>query len=380
MKNQKIILIISSIFLVGNIFCQNVGINKTNPSTALDVSGTTTIVRSSSSANPQLDLKDLGDGYSRLKFTRDTSISSNYWILSGRTFEGNDASSRFNLYYKGDNGGSDLISVKGDGKVGLGVVPSDRFHVSSGSGENALRVQIGGSTKMRIFENGSVSIGSNNENVSPGDVYIHTNLGIGISQPTQKLDVNGNINFSGNLYKNNVLYNPATSLNELSDAKTGGNSVFVGANAGISDDNSSNKNVALGDYALHDNTSGYENVAIGMSTSYNNNGNNNVVVGYQADYYNQSGWNNTIIGHKAGGGTANHTKTGNVFIGALAGYYETGSNKLYIHNNNTTIPLIWGDFTSGLEKIKINGEFEVQNTKTAKIHKLQVPIQTKLLS
>lgn len=223
MLKLKFILVTGFFLLTGSIFSQNVGVNKTNPSTALDVNGTTTVERASSSTNPQLDLKDLGDGYSRLKFSRDTSISNNYWILAGRTFEGNDASSRFNLFYKGDNGSGDLISATGEGKVGLGVVPSDRLHISATSAENALRVQVGGLTKMRIFANGGMAIGSNNGNVTPDGLFVLGNTGLGVSNAAEKLEVNGNVNITGGIMANGV----AGSNAQLLGANSNGNLAWV---------------------------------------------------------------------------------------------------------------------------------------------------------
>ena len=51
------------------------------------------------------------------------------------------------------------------------------------------------------------------------------------------------------------------------------------------------------------------------------------------------------------------TGSGNVMIGYKAGYYEIGSNKLYIDNSNTTTPLIYGDFAN--DSVKINGQMEI---------------------
>ena len=56
-----------------------------------------------------------------------------------------------------------------------------------------------------------------------------------------------------------------------------------------------------------------------------------------------------------------------MFLGYIAGYYETGSNKLYIANNATT-PLIYGDFSSGkvgigttapLAKLDVAGDIKI---------------------
>jgi hypothetical protein len=49
------------------------------------------------------------------------------------------------------------------------------------------------------------------------------------------------------------------------------------------------------------------------------------------------------------------TGNGNIFIGYNAGSYETGSNKLYIANSNTSKPLIYGDFGAAFPFVVING-------------------------
>ena len=183
-----------------------------------------------------------------------------------------------------------------------------------------------------------------------------------------------------------------------------GKSVFIGEDAGLNDDLSDNKNVfignlagksntsgdyntAVGNIALYNNTSGIANTAIGQASLYNNTtgesntasgfdalalntdgdentafgraslysnstGNYNTGIGVGANTYNTTGSNNTIIGYQAGAGTVAHSKSGNVFLGYQAGYNETGSNKLYIDNSNTTTPLIYGDFSTN--KVTIN--------------------------
>ena len=366
-----------------------IGLNVLTPNRDIDAAGSMRIFHKSTSSNsPQLDLQEDGgvNSFNRLKFSN--PASSGFWLIATRATDTvSNTEGRFNIFHP--TLGNALV-IRDNNSMGLGVTPAAFLHLNAPLGQDLFRIQQNGSTKLRIFENGSISIGTNNTGVSPNDVYFHHNVGIGQSVPSERLDVNGNIKTNGFIMPSGAnngyvltsdangnaswtMPNSANSINDLQDAKTGGNSLFLGTSAGLNDDGTSNSNIGIGDYALHDNLTGYQNVAIGQSASYNNNGNRNVVVGYQADYYNQSGWNNTILGYNAGGGTANHTKNGNIFIGALAGFYETGNDKLYIHNNNTTVPLIWGDFTSGSEQIKINGDFEVKNTETAKIYNLQLP-------
>ncbi len=75
-------------------------------------------------------------------------------------------------------------------------------------------------------------------------------------------------------------------------------------------------------------------------------GNNCIGVGYQA-LYESNGSQVTAVGNRAGL-KSNH---GGVFLGYRAGETETGSNKLYIHNNESDIPLIYGDFVTKVVKL-----------------------------
>jgi len=68
-----------------------------------------------------------------------------------------------------------------------------------------------------------------------------------------------------------------------------------------------------------------------------------------------------VVGYQAG--TTSVTGWGNVFLGYQAGYYETGSDTLYIANSNTTTPLIYGHFGNGT--VTINGDLTVTGSLTS---------------
>jgi len=58
-------------------------------------------------------------------------------------------------------------------EVGIGTAgPSDKLHVKSDIGQNALRVQVGSSTKLRVLSNGGTSIGSNNTSPPQNGLYV----------------------------------------------------------------------------------------------------------------------------------------------------------------------------------------------------------------
>ncbi len=152
-------------------------------------------------------------------------------------------------------------------------------------------------------------------------------------------------------------------IDGLSDAKADARSVFLGNHSGDNDDGS-NFNTAVGISSLQSNTSGNNNVSVGFGASVNTTsgssntsigyyssrlnteGEKNTAIGAYANYTNQTGSNNTIIGFQAGRGINAHSKSGNVFLGYMAGYNETGDNKLYIENSDTSNPLIYGDFSN----------------------------------
>lgn len=139
---------------------------------------------------------------------------------------------------------------------------------------------------------------------------------------------------------------------------SGNHNFFVGENAGRFNDLGS-FNQFEGYQAGMSNTSGGHNYFGGYQAGYNNTiGNYNHFNGLYAGYNNTSGGGNTFIGYKAGFG--NVTGFNNVMIGYQAGVYETGSNRLYIANSNTTTPLLYGEFDHNMARV--NGTLEVQKT------------------
>ncbi len=206
------------------------------------------------------------------------------------------------------------------------------------------------------------------------------------------IKINGDLEVTGSFV--------GIGIDDLSDGKTGGTSVFLGLSAGINDDGTAN-NTAVGFYALSSNTSSVSNAAFGYSalnrstggfntacgcesSRYNTTGTYNTSVGTKALFYNTTGWANTglgsnanyyneegsyntIVGYDAGMGTAKHNKSGNIFLGYQAGYNETGDNKLYIENSNSATPLIYGDFNSDI--LVVNGKLGVGViSPTSKLH------------
>lgn len=154
-----------------------------------------------------------------------------------------------------------------------------------------------------------------------------------------------------------------------------GRSVFVGEEAGESDDELNRYNTGIGYFSLNQNISGVSNVAVGASTlRHNVGGYDNVAMGRNASLYNTTGYFNVAIGHSAllnnltgerntvlgtlaGLGSTGSSFSGNVLLGYQAGRYVTESERLYIDNTPTSTPLIYGEFDNDL--VRLNGNAEV---------------------
>jgi hypothetical protein len=150
---------------------------------------------------------------------------------------------------------------------------------------------------------------------------------------------------------NNSFLGANSGYNNIS----GNYNTFIGKQAGYSND-TGYYNTFMGYLAGYSNTFGYYNTCIGgYAGRYTTYGNNNTIIGMEAGYNNISGMDNVYIGCNAG--NQNLYGLGNVCLGYKAGYYETGSNKLYIANSDTSSPLIYGQFDNAV--VTINGKLGV---------------------
>ncbi|RFS17579.1 tail fiber domain-containing protein [Emticicia sp. C21] len=159
-------------------------------------------------------------------------------------------------------------------------------------------------------------------------------VGIGVTNPSEMLEVDGNARINGRI-----------------DIRNTGLGVFIGEGAGKSDDLTSKYNTFVGFNSGSKTISGADNLAIGAGALENNiTGNFNTALGRLALNTSASGTHNTALGAYAGG---NSSGSFNVFLGYGAGENENTNDKLYIHNSNTTTPLIYGDFLN--RNMGVNG-------------------------
>ena len=196
--------------------------------------------------------------------------------------------------------------------------------------------------------------------------FIHTygtnNLFIGKLAGNFTTTGSNNTGFGSSALNKNTTggYNTAVGNTALPNNTTGTGNTSIG-HASLLNNTTGESNTAGGFDALAFNTDGDENTAFGRASLYSNTtGNHNIGIGFGANALNNTGSNNTIIGYQAGSGIVAHSKSGNVFVGYQAGFNETGDNKLYIENSNSTTPLVYGDF--GTDRLRVNGTLEVLST------------------
>jgi hypothetical protein len=180
-------------------------------------------------------------------------------------------------------------------------------------------------------------------------------VGIGIANPSQRLDVNGNINtLKGyGLYMENhrVLFVDSAKFNTFIGNRTGIKNTVGTANtatgyyalnsnisgifnaafgyAALQSNIDGSYNTATGPYALSLNTSGYSNTANGGYALYiNSKGYSNTATGYEALYNNTEGSSNTAVGSVAL--AYNTAGYGNTAVGSAALYQANASENTAI--------------------------------------------------
>jgi trimeric autotransporter adhesin len=91
----------------------NTGLGTENPATKLHVLFNSTVL------SPHLLLDENENDYARLMF-KNTGSPTKSWSLAGLT-SANDADSRLNFYYHNGTSGADIVTITGNGKVGIGT-------------------------------------------------------------------------------------------------------------------------------------------------------------------------------------------------------------------------------------------------------------------
>lgn len=205
------------------------------------------------------------------------------------------------------------------------------------------------------------------------------NTAIGDSCLTQnKTGTDGTAVGSAALTTNTAISNSAFGSHALTANTSGANGCAFGHRA-LQKNTTGNYNSGFGYGALYSNLIGQRNAAFGFQALYQVTGSYNTAFGSSAMFTSQASSNGTGIGYSAlysqNGGQEN-TAVGylsafnqvsgsfNNYFGSNAGRYWTGSNKLFIDNQDrtniagdTTLAVIYGKMatTAANQYIKING-------------------------
>jgi hypothetical protein len=295
--------------------------------------------------------------------------------------DGSGSDNIFTAATSQNSGGSwqaDMV-VQQNGRVGIGTPdPCDELHVkgssylqgifesTSAAGGIQLRATNGQAYELQSLDSGDFILYDRTDGRYCMRVDNDGNVGIGTTDPSAKLDVNGDINVDST-YKIGAetvlsvdVQNTFIGRVAGRDNTTGQYNTFSGYGAGVSNTEGSH-NTFLGTGTAANNTIGSENTCLGRSAGFNQTGGEkNVFVGLSAGFRGTSDSCNVYIGHSAG--FTNTEESGNVCIGYKAGYWGTGSDKLYIANSSGT-PLIWGHFLGkrvGIAREAVGNALEVE--------------------
>ncbi len=251
------------------------------------------------------------------------------------------------------------------------IIDEDRdtyVHVEENADEDIIRFDMAGTEYFRMDSgrlevvNTGLSVfmgqnaGQNDDLTNNRNVYIGANAGQNGTTGDHNIALGNSALISNTAGDGNIVFGRQSGRQVQMDLNIGiGNfSIFNG--------DSANRNVAIGNYAMRSADNTDMNCAVGNAALYSLSGNSynddpaerNVAIGAFSAYYLATGRRNTMIGSYAG---YNAAGSGNVFLGYNSGGNETGDNKLYIDNTNSSSPLIWGDFSN--DSLRFNGNTNI---------------------
>ena len=178
------------------------GIGTTN---AAALGGLAEIKGNSFTSDPQLLLNESEGDFARLGF-KNTVNPTKTWQIAGYA-DATDANSRLNMWYWNGSSGSDILSITGDGRIGVNTSsPTYSIDVNGGASHSYIALHNGatgstasdgtivgarndGATFLWSYEAQPIFIG----NSSTTRIYVSNtgNVGVGTTTPAATLDVNG---------------------------------------------------------------------------------------------------------------------------------------------------------------------------------------------
>lgn len=306
----------------------NVGIGTTKPdqSAALDVSSSNKgLLMPRMSLQQRSAIQNPAQGL----VIYQTDFLSGFYFYDGKDWKPMSSETKVSSVADANNWGLDgnstvvgkFVGTTNNVPLEFKVAGEQVGHLSYSYGSVFFGVNAGGS-KIKL---NNVAIGRNALSTNNGDY----NVGLGA--------------FS---LENNTIgtQNLGIGFKALKANTEGGYNVAIGGNSLLAN-TLGGSNVALGYFALGSNISGELNIGMGTDAlAFNSTGSNNLGIGERALRKHQTGDGNIGIGSQAL--HENLTGVKNIAIGFQAGLTELGSNKLYVANSATDLPLIYGDFSA----------------------------------
>jgi hypothetical protein len=255
-------------------------------------------------------------------------------------------------------------------EAGTGVSGTSTFSNTTAVGYQALTALTTGASNVAVGYQAGKSTSTGGSNVAVGYLALanattqqrNTAVGYGAFD---EIIAGDNASYNTGLgYAVSSGRNSYTIVIGHNIGATGSNSVSIGGTAGyqgvtIGDSAKNGRGISIGHGAgqLLQGSIDY-NIFIGNQSGYNGNGcSYNTFIGQFSGRNLSGGNNNVLLGYQSGYNIASGSN--NVFVGYQSGYNETGSNKLYIENSNSSTPLIYGEFDNDL--VRVNGKFEADS-------------------
>ncbi len=182
----------------------NIGIFKSNPAYTLDITGSVNITSS-------------------LNVGGVVTVASNIMPLSNLVYDLGSSNMRFGTIYLASNTiDMETVQIKVDSSGGLKLTDSNNSNVPIivnkvivGSGSNLVHMSLDSNNSVtfaNVTLSNGIEISSSNttvggwSNESSNIFILGSNIGIGLSNPTKTLDVQGDINFTGGIYQAGTQY------------------------------------------------------------------------------------------------------------------------------------------------------------------------------
>ncbi|MDD3876713.1 MAG: tail fiber domain-containing protein [Bacteroidales bacterium] len=151
----------------------NVGLGTISPSQKLDIDG-------------QIRIRGGNPGAGKILTSDANGVGS--WASAIQLPSG---TANQTLRYDGNGWAASSILINDGSKIGIGTTsPNSKLHVNSAVSENALRVQVNGSTKLLVVSNGGTSVGTSSTNAPANGLYVEGQSLIGLGTSSALYNAN----------------------------------------------------------------------------------------------------------------------------------------------------------------------------------------------